>query len=70
MPKHKNLAITVAARMAGQHLTTHSAVDAYMRRITDNQRSEEQSGTFTGVIVRDGRITDVIASNGAVKIES
>ncbi|MGB8899782.1 MAG: hypothetical protein WCC90_11385 [Methylocella sp.] len=33
------------------------------------QRSEELPGHFTGVIVRNGKITDVVASNGAVKIE-
>jgi hypothetical protein len=69
MPKAKNELITAAAREAGNQLAIRDPLGSYMRKITDAQRSEELSGTFTGVIVRHGKITDVVAANGAVKIE-
>lgn len=79
MSKSKNEMVTTAARKAGalQTLSEQSPafaalaapVASYMRKLTDGQRSEELHGTFTGVIVRHGKITDVVASNGAVKIE-
>lgn len=71
MPKGKQrqaLAITEAARAAGRQLATAGPLANYMNKLTENQRSEDL-GTFTGVIVRRGKITDVVASNGAVKIE-
>ena len=62
------LAVTEAARDAGHQLVTSGPLENYMRKLTDNQHSE-LPGTFTGVIVRRGKITDVVAANGAVKIE-
>jgi hypothetical protein len=72
MPKGKQtqaLAITEAAREAGRQVAITDPLAKYMRRLADNQVSEELPGTFTGVIVRHGKITDVVAANGAVKIE-
>ncbi len=69
MPKPKNQLVTAAARDAGNQLAIRDPLANYMKKITDGQRSEELSGTFTGVIVRGGKITDVVAANGAVKIE-
>jgi hypothetical protein len=76
----RNEVITAAARKAGalQTLSDQSPAFAaiaapianYMRKLTDAQPArEELPGHFTGVIVRKGKITDVVASNGAVKIE-
>lgn len=70
MPKPKNELVTSAARAAGNQLAVAAPVADYMRKLTDAQPGrEELPGTFTGVIVRHGKITDVVASNGAVKIE-
>jgi hypothetical protein len=66
--QRQSLAITEAARSAGRHLAIAGPLANYMSKLTDNQRSED-FGTFTGVIVRHGKITDVVASTGAVKIE-
>ena len=63
------LAVTEVARNAGRQIATTGPLESYMRKLTDNQHSEELNSTFTGVIVRHGKITDVVASNGAVKIE-
>ena len=69
MTRHKNLAVTEAAREAGRQVAVADPISSYLRKVTDQNRSEELPGTFTGVIVRHGKITDVVASNGAVKIE-
>ena len=57
--QRQSLAITEAARAAGRQLATTGPLENYMRKLTDNQ-PEELPGTFTGVIVRRGKITDVV----------
>lgn len=69
----KHELVTASAASAGQaldRLDTFGAVQLAARRIVDKQtRSEELHGSFVGVRVVAGRITDVIADNGTVKIE-